>query len=132
SCSPIGSRARSEEAPPTTRRWTGSELLHRRPHRGPLPETAGPNVGPCHWPPLSWSLLLPVRPGCRLSSRGVGIHRSGGAGGGSDGRGGLARRHLGDGAGLVPSDLLGHEAVLAIAIERTGLWFDGRRWSQPP
>ena len=33
---------------------------------------------------------------------------------------------------LMPWDLLGHEAVLAIAIERTGLWFDGRRWSQPP
>jgi len=33
---------------------------------------------------------------------------------------------------LMPSDLLGHEAVLEVAIERAGLRFDGRRWSGPP
>jgi hypothetical protein len=32
---------------------------------------------------------------------------------------------------LMPSDILGHEAVLDLAVERAGLWFGGRSWSKP-
>jgi hypothetical protein len=33
---------------------------------------------------------------------------------------------------LMPSDVLGNEALLALVIERAGLSFDGRRWTRPP
>jgi len=44
-----------------------------------------------------------------------------------------AWRFEGDGPaiGLMPSDLLGHEGILATAIRRAGLTFDGRAWVRP-